>query len=399
MPEPSKISLEWEYYVFVIIPFPGVSWDVCGADPLLGSQSGWKLVKLPLPEHLKLSTLKGSAAVLKEVLYNFFNQFRQAVFFERTFAELRAWTWNRFLQLRQPQLKDTDKLTKLSWVGSARFSTKLPSPWLAQRTDRFGKSFGIQNSQRPGIGPSSAIRRLSHSHGNFRVGQAKHGNVLTLHFSLLAQCNILLTNSAPLLQTSVSRLSCRSMAFTSLEGLSCNCILKKIQAHSSLCWLWYINPSLKCKSCTSWNNKPNVPTKMGHSIKYESICSIKKGCTDQQDAVIILVEMLDWFCCRLTCWFFQGTVRRCGISLANFLFLQRFTETFWCVLVFVHAHMPFWYPQSTCRENHTQGHTGRVKRCAQPAAECHDNPCNAHMCAFSSSHMLEYARTTMSLTF
>lgn len=81
MPEPSKISLEWEYYVFVIIPFPGVSWDVCGADPLLGSQSGWKLVKLPLPEHLKLSTLKGSAAVLKEVLYNFFNQFRQAVFF------------------------------------------------------------------------------------------------------------------------------------------------------------------------------------------------------------------------------------------------------------------------------------------------------------------------------
>ena len=168
-----------------------------------------------------------------------------------------------------------------------------------------------------------ADHRLSHSHGNFRVEQAKHGNVLTLHFSLLAQCNILLTNSA--LQTSVSRLSCRSMAFTSLGGLSCNCILKKNQAHSSLCWLWYINPASNARVVPA---ETTTERSNENGSFHESICSIKKGCTDQQNAVIILVEMLDWFCCRLTCWFFQGTVRRCGISLANFLLLQRFTETF-----------------------------------------------------------------------
>lgn len=79
---------------------------------------------------------------------------------KRTFAELRAWTRNRFLrflQLRQPQLKQIDQIDQIELSRAARFSTKLPSPWLAQLTDSFGKSFGIQNSQRPGICRSSAI--------------------------------------------------------------------------------------------------------------------------------------------------------------------------------------------------------------------------------------------------
>lgn len=155
MPEPSKISLEWEYYVFVMIPFPGVSWDVCGADPLLGSQSGWKLVKLPLP------TLKGSAAVLKEVLYNFFNLRLSQFFFLR-----HSLSWGRgpgtassaSCNSASLNLNKLTKLSKLSWsrvLGRPIFNQ--PSPWLAQLTDSFGKSFGIQNSQRPGICRSSAI--------------------------------------------------------------------------------------------------------------------------------------------------------------------------------------------------------------------------------------------------
>lgn len=145
MPEPSKISLEWEYYVFVMIPFPGVSWDVCGADPLLGSQ-WWKLVKLPLP------TLKGSAAVL---FWKFYITFSISAFRSFFFWDIR-WVEGVDPEPLPPLPATPPASTKRYWVGRLPIFNQ-PSPWLAQLTDSFGKSFGIQNSQRPGICRSSAI--------------------------------------------------------------------------------------------------------------------------------------------------------------------------------------------------------------------------------------------------
>lgn len=285
MPEPSKISLEWEYYVFVMIPFPGVSWDVCGADPLLGSQSGWKLVKLPLP-HLKLSTLKGSAAV-------FWWKFQKRTFsissaFCRFFLR-HSLSWGlgpgsaSTASCNSASL-NFNKLTKLSRVlGLPIFnqiaeSLTRPTHWQLWKEfwhPKLPKTWNL-----PIIGYSIAMVT-----GNFRVEQAKHGNVLTLHFSLLAQCNILLTNSAPLLQTSVSRLSCRSMAFTSLGGLSCNCILKKIQAHSSLCWLWYINPAsnarvVPAETTTERSNENGSFHQIWEHLQHQKGLHGSAGCSD-----------------------------------------------------------------------------------------------------------------------
>lgn len=95
---------------------------------------------------------------------NFFNQFRLLQVFFETFAELRAWTrkrFNRFLQLRQPQLQQIDQIESGTGPPDFQPNCRVPdSPNSLTALERVLASKTPKDLE-------FADHRLFHSHGNW----------------------------------------------------------------------------------------------------------------------------------------------------------------------------------------------------------------------------------------